>query len=422
MSRTTLALTSVSLLGLVGVALAAPTGGSAGPNVSGARTAVAPGSRAVDVVLNVGQGATCHAEEDSGCELVRVRVDLTSAPKLESLTSLVRPNAVGESGSAPVAPAVSPDGSRLAWIERSGGSSQVWARLLGQTQNHFIAKSGKAQDGGVGHRPEWPAWLGNATLLYSAKTSENDGSAMKTVFSVDVSDLESPAQPVKRFGASIDGSAGLQDPNVRMTSSGAEVVSFGPASTSDPDRYSLDVRSLDAAGRPTGPTNVVPRGSNASGKELSACHHPAWNASGSAVLCMAQQPAESVGGIDTKLLYRYDRGSNGQWSTPKRAFEPLTPSQAGMEAASLLSKEAGCTVLSYKYAEYCRGDDWILTTLFCSKGASSSGRGAEMGASRVVLVQSDPVRYVDLTRLVEKERGAAVGGLTSFTGTCAGRD
>jgi hypothetical protein len=376
----------------------------------------------VDVILNVGSGATCHAEEESGCELVRVKVDLTSTPKVSSLTSLVRPNAVGEQGSAPIEPAVSQDGTRLAWIERSSGSSQLWARQLSGSQNQFVAKSGKPQDGGTGHRPEWPAWVGNNTLLYSAKTADNNGDAMKTIFSVSMADFAKPGGPVQRFGAGVEDSAGLQDPSVRLTSSGAEVVSFGPASVSDTDRFSLDVRSLDGAGKPVGARVTVPRGNNQSGKELSACHHPSWNESGSAVICMSQQPTESVGGMDTKLIYRYDRGSNGQWSGPKRAFEPLTPSQAGLEAASLLSRDAGCTVLSYKYPEYCRGDDWILLTLFCSKGASSTGRGAEMGASRVVLVQDDPVRYVDITRLVEQQRGVAVGGLTSFTGTCVARD
>ena len=130
------------------------------------------------------------------------------------------------------------------------------------------------------------------------------------------------------------------------------------------------------------------------------------------------RPGEGVGGMSTKRLYASARDAAGAWSLAGRAFEPVTPEAAGLSVASQLSESAGCTVLSYKYAQYCDSNDWIVTTLYCSKEGNASGRGAVIGASRVLLIGTKPVRYLDVTGMVEASQGVKAGTLSSFTGTC----
>lgn len=384
-----------------------------------AAPAFAGGPRTVDVVLNVGPrtgGGACTTENETTCELVRLKATLGATPKVDVLKTLVGAAEVGPPDSAPVEPALSPDGTRLAWVERAGKSWQIWARELNDPKNHLLVKSGPPKDGGLGAKPEWPAWLGSQTLLFDAKTGDAGDVELKTVYSMAVANLGAPGAPVKRFGAGVDSATGLQDVNLRVTSTGADAVTFGPSG--DGKSFNLDIRSLDGSGRPLTDRVVVPRGVTASGKELQACHHPAWSPSGTSVLCMAHRPAEVVGDLDTKLLYRYARDGSGAWVNAGRVFEPLTPAAAGLDVAGELSKAAGCVNLTYKFAEYCKSDEWVISTLYCSRGASPSGHGAIAGASRVVLIHTNPVEYVDLTRLVERERGLEAGALTSFTGTC----
>ncbi len=390
--------------------------------LAGASPAGAGAHRVADVVLTVGTttGGACNAQDESTCELVRIQVELGATPTVRSFATLVGKDEVGASGSVPVEPAVSPDGARLAWLERTGKSWQLWARALKDDRPHLMVKSGPPKEGGAGYKPEWPAWLDADTLLFDAKTADDGDVELKTIFSMEVGNLASPGTPQRRFGAGVDSSTGLQDVNVRATAGGVEAVTFGPTSGG---KFSLDVRTLDGLGR-VGATSpiVVPRGVNRAGKELEACHHPAWSPSGASIVCQAHRPSETVDGMETKVLYRYARDAAGGFASAGVAFTPVSPTAAGLDAAALLGPAAGCKTLTYKYAEYCRSDDWLVTTLYGSQGATGSGRGAVVGASRVLLVEAATSRYVDVTRLVEQQRGLKVGGLSSFTGTCRGME
>ncbi len=387
------------------------------PLLSPARAA---SGKTVDVLLSVGKpegSSGCQPDSEGACDLVRVRIDLGSGTATK-VASLIGNGAVGASGSGIAEPAVSPDGTRVAWLERGGTGVQLWAKAFTESGSHLVVKSGKEKNGGSGLKPEWPAWVSNDTLVFSSKTGSEDGTEQKTVFSVAVSDLAKPGEPKARAGSGVSGWSGVQDPAVFTGTSGTQMVTFGPVPGGSDEAYQLSLAPIDASGKPTAAPLAIASGKNAAGKNIEGCHHPAWNASGDQILCMVHRPSEGVGGMSTKLLYTYARDAAGAWSLAGRAFEPVTPEAAGLSVASQLSESAGCTVLSYKYAQYCDSNDWIVTTLYCSKEGNASGRGAVIGASRVLLIGTKPVRYLDVTGMVEASQGVKAGTLSSFTGTC----
>ena len=378
----------------------------------------------VDVLLSVGQPSgtsQCQPDSEGACDLVRVRVDLAKGVATKVAT-LVSHGAVGASGSGVAQPAVSPDGTRVAWLERGGTGVQLWAKAFTESSAHLLVKSGREKNGGSGLRPEWPEWVGNDTLLFSSKTGSEGGKDQKTIFAVATSDLSAPGKPTARAGAGVSGWTGVQDPAVYTGSVGSRLVAFGPVPGGDKESYQLEMAPIDGAGVPTAAPVVIAAGVNAAGEAIQGCHHPAWNASGNRIMCMVHRPSESVGGLATKLLYAYGSDSKGSWGLIGRAFEPQTPAAAGLAVASQLTTAAGCQALSYKYAQYCQSDDYVVATLYCSKEAKSSGRGAEIGASRVLLIRTSPVQYFDVTGMVEASQGLGAGALSSFTGTCRAAD
>lgn len=384
----------------------------------------AGGGKAVDVLLSVGKpGAdgTCQPDSEGSCDLVKVRVALGSNTATK-VSTVVAHGAVGASGSGIAEPAVSPNGTRVAWLERGGTGVQLWAKAFTESGAHLIVKSSKGKGGDPAIRPEWPEWLDEDTLLFSSKTGTEDGKEQKTIFAVEVADLASPGDPVARAGAGVAGWTGVQDPAVFRGSSGSQLVAFGPVPGGSSEAYQLELAAVDSRGKPLSSPLVVAAGNNAAGKAIEGCHHPAWNETGDRIMCMVHRPSETVGGMATKLLYTYVRDSAGKWALGGRAFEPLAPADAKLAVASQLSASAGCETLSYKYAQYCASNDYVVTTLYCSKGGKSSGRGAEIGASRVLLIRTNPVEYVDITGLVESDQGLAPGALSSFTGTCRAVD
>lgn len=389
--------------------------------VSPARAA---GGAVVDVLLSVGKpesGATCQPDSEGTCDLVKVRLDLRT-DAATNVSTVVGHAAMGAPGSGVAEPAVSPNGKRVAWLERGGKGVQLWAKAFTEDRGYLVVKSNKGKDGGTAMRPEWPEWLDDDTLLFSSRTGTSDGKEQKTIFSVELADLTNPGDPVPRAGAGVTGWTGVQDPAVVRVGEQFQMVAFGPVPGGSSEAYQLGLANVDATGRPTSTPTLVEAGKNAEGKAIQGCHHPAWNAAGDRIMCMVHRPSETVGGMATKLLYAYQRDSAGKWALAGRAFEPLTPEAAKLPVASQLNAAAGCQVVSYKYAQYCAGSDDIVTTLYCAKEGKASGRGAEIGASRVVLVRSNPTRYLDVTGMVETAQGLAPGALSSFTGTCRAVD
>lgn len=178
-----------------------------------APVAEAAGGRAVDVLLSVGKpgtDATCQPDSEGACDLAKVRVDLATRAATK-VSTVVAHGAMGASGSGIAEPAVSPNGTRVAWLERGGTGVQLWAKAFTESEGHLILKSSKGKGGDAGMRPEWPEWLDDDTLLFSSKTGTEDGKEQKTIFAVEVADLARPGAPVARAGAGVSGWTGVQD-------------------------------------------------------------------------------------------------------------------------------------------------------------------------------------------------------------------
>lgn len=372
--------------------------------------------RSVDIYLSAGKktgDVSCDAQNDGTCEIWHLKMNLgdAAAGTIEKLVSRVER---GDEKFSIIESALSPNGTRLAWIERSSKSNQLWAMDLAKKERKLVADGGaKTGSNGAKVKPEWPEWLTDSVLLFSGKTGDKDGVAMKTVYSVSVSDLANPGEAAPRLGAAgVDGTKdGTQDPAVRK----GKVVSFGPENAGA--NYVPRVQEIGTDGTPKGSYTDFTLGKTAGGAAIKECHHPAWNYAGTAIMCMVQNPQETFDGTKARLLYTYSDTGSG-WANQGRTFEPVEMTKSTLDSAKLLTAAAGCQTINYKYAQWCGSDDYVLATVYCS-GAATGDRGAPVTASRVMLIGTNPVQYVDLTSLIEKNQKGDVGTFSAFTGTCS---
>ena len=74
---------------------------------------------------------------------------------------------------------------------------------------------------------------------------------------------------------------------------------------------------------------------------------------------------------------------------------------------------------SFKYAQFCHTDDYVITTVFCRRqtadGEESKG---ELTHSRVVIARRSPVKIWDVTAVIEDLLGESRGTLAAQFGTC----
>lgn len=368
---------------------------------------------------------SCNYNDDSNCSLYRLRVNLATGTARE-----VERVAYSVSGFGVVQPALSPSGHRLAFIWRNSHGTLVsglLARDLTTSRTSMVTWGDIS--GASNTRPQFPNWYDNDTLLFhSGKEGEN------TLYKASISN-----ELWLRFG----------DPEALLgpASSSSTTTSFADANT----------RRNDVAGRSTKPTqkkvatfgestslgtNVVPRvhgigpsptgaadiptqefslGANMAGATINECHHPAWNFSGDRVLCTNQDPREhypSAAASWSRLLYMYEQGG-GTWGNASPAFVPLTPSQLAARFGSSYPNTGTpqCRTYTYKYAEWCASDDYIVATLFCSDDDYNSTN--PIFSSRVILIRLYPLEYIDLTRIVERSLGLDRGALHGIYSTCS---
>lgn len=373
--------------------------------------------KSVDIILSVGQAAggdACNGTDAGRCGLARVRIALGSTVAT-LVDTVVEQTAADESGTGAIEPAISPNGRRLAWIERTGKKSSLWAMDLDQRRPMLIVDFQRgARGGGDAQRPEWPEWLSDSALLFDMKTGDTNGVQNKTLYSIDVMDLTRPGSITARWGSEAGVPSGLQDPAVRTTAAGTEIVAFGPTESGGGPGYTPIVATISPGGVVGTAQTRVSLGKNASGNAIKECHHPAFNVSGDEILCMVHEPSEKVGGQRTKLLYSFKKNTGGDWLNAGRTFSPREISATGMDSESLFT---GCNSVVYKYAQWCGDNDYVITNLYCA-GEGSGGRGSSIAASRVVLIGRSKQQYVDITSLVEKSKGLSVGDMSGWSATC----
>lgn len=403
----------------------------------------------------------CNMDEETGCNLVRLRLrDFGFGVAAVSFDVIQRMDRFGGRSW----PAMSPDGLHLAYTRKGKAPSstedtRLYVRNLDSWGLVRVATGdGDPPEPGLG-RPKFPSWYGPNFLLWSA--SQNGGGH------------ESPSYANwAMFGAAIGG-APLQA-TVPLWLMGPETnhpyrsgIGTSPIRTNfaDPDVYQPSSASLfnlsdmrvathgsrtARAGETrlpkprvgpavtTSKTGVVPTEefelgdgaknvgaglwTDGTGRPIQECHHPAWNVSGDEIVCHAHLPdvpfAEDVSaeGPSVKLNYVYSRSAGG-WGSPQLPFDPGTP--GSLEAAlGVAMPAADCRTYSYKQAQFCGSDGFMVLTLFC-KGDPPLGRtDGEIVHSRILIVRRRPLRLWDVTGWIEHLHGVPRGTLTSQVGTC----
>lgn len=373
---------------------------------------------------------SCNANDDSNCDLYRVRVRLAPGPvRFGEVERVV----VGSDRGTPesvgvVEPAVSPSGRRLAYLRRWGthegrGVSDLEAMDLdGRGVTLVASGTGDA-------RPQFPNWFQEGTLLFHA--GAKDAATSYSAQVADEGDLRF-GTPRALLGPASGTSTGTSfaDANTRTATAMSEpfghldVTTFG-VSTEHGTREQPRVHSLRASSPGSGSvaTQEFDLGVNRRGETIGECHHSAWNPGGDTILCTVHDPPErypSGAASTSRLLYMYRRVA-GEWrAVSPQPFDPLEPEELFSTFPSLYplaDAEPGCERYSYKYAEWCVGDDHLVATVFCENGLDS--KSDPIFVSRVHLIHVPSRSYYDLTSEVERFEGVSEGEYHGIFSTCA---
>lgn len=391
----------------------------------------------VDVYLSVsasialveGTYPACNQDNDEDCDLYRVRMNLVTGRATEVERVVAQSGGFGN-----VQPALSPSGRRLAYVRRSGKFGYLEAMDLNTRAVTQVASGIRTSD--INTKPQFPNWYDENTLLFH--TGERGDC---TLFRSQLDDSEDlhfgAAEALMGPRSDVSTTTSFADANTRSRSGGLEsmadpfskqiprVATFGPYTTETdaPRVHSLTPET------PGGSQILVQKfslGSNMEGQDIEKCHHPAWNPSGNRIMCTSQKPNEEYhveGDNLLRFLYTYS-SVGGLWSDPEAAFTPLTPEELEIEFGRIFpaSGSPHCEIYTYKFAEWCASDDYIVATVFCSaqrRDISTSDDPYTIISSRVMLIRRFPVRYTDITRIVERSRGLRPGMVHGVYSTCA---
>lgn len=347
---------------------------------------------------------SCDSTHQGTCGLYRVRWNLRLGVSV-SVTRL----AEASGGRGWVQPAVSPGGRRLAYIGRTfnpGDRDPTDGELF---VGNPLRSTPVSVDSGTGSpdRPQFPNWYSSDDLLYH-KTDSGVGS---TLWLANLSSGSRTA--LLGPGGAYSTSGSYQDANTAPD--GVRIATFGELSDGNARPQTNEYDGGDYQETPAFTAEY-------DGRRVSACHHPAWNKSGDRILCTNQSNFEELtDGSHQRLLYAY-QWDGSAWLADGAVFEP--PSE--VELAEFLPKGSDSRSFeryTYKYAEWCVSDDYLIATLFGDDGGDSDE--FSVVSSRVVLIKvGRSTRAVlgmwDITRAVEDAEGYSEGELRSVFATCAG--
>lgn len=172
---------------------------------------------------------------------------------------------------------------------------------------------------------------------------------------------------------------------------GPRIVFHGGAFDDEPNPPVPVVSDIDGAAN-----EAFVLGTNVTGEPIRECHHPAWSVSGARILCMAhREPSRRSQKTQARALYSYafDQRS-GKWL--QESTHPLFDPPGNTELRDNLPSFRGqaCDMLTYKFAEWCGTDRFVVMTMFCSTGETVT-------ASRVVIGDLSDGRLYDLTTHIE---------------------
>lgn len=398
-------------------------------------------TQVVDVYLSAGLHEnyretdyhSCNADNDSNCNLYRVRLRLWADTVVPlEIEQIIASTGEGDARQGVVQPAVSPSGNRLAFIVRDTDSSTLYTVDM-ETGGVGIP------DWGVSHsRPQFPNWYGEETFLYHKGDRDECTLYSNEIVGEDMGWLLfSSRRALLGSDASVSRETSFADANTNRAAEPGSLTSGPPksvttfgVSTTHGTREAPRVHALSPW--PLSSTEVATEefvlGRNLAGAPIFECHHPAWNVSGDSILCTAHDPTErypATSGLPeaardrrSRLLYMFTK-SGLHWSGADVPFTPLFPVELNTNFGDRfpLAGSPSCHIYTYKYAEWCGTDDYIVATLFCSSDYLED----PIFSSRVFLIRrsDDKPQYYDITRMIELELGLSAGELHGIYSTCS---
>ena len=350
----------------------------------------------VDIFVSAGESnstGTCYpgGDPDLGdrnCSLYRIRMGLkyASVIEVEEVMSPIQDDS-GQLGI--VQAALSPDGDRLAFLAKNNQKT----RLEGFNLNSRC-KTTLVEESDTKLRPQFPNWYSQGLLLYHAGEPQE-----RTLYSMQIT-----GDPMVGTGPwGLLGPAGLRDDdwsfadvNTARDGSG-KVVTFG-ASKGGNDPLKPMVYTVLGLNK-----EYFELGQKSDGNgSVNECHHPAWNPSGDTISCSEQESVEEINGIRYRFLYDYQ-------------FDGTNWVQKGLsvDVSNRPFTDAGCTLYTYKYAEWCGSDNYMVATFYCENEQSKTTI-----RSRTYLIRRNPYRITDLTAIIEAYLGRTFNSLDSMYTTC----
>ncbi len=371
----------------------APASGNHGPMHSGSTYT----GTHVDIYLSSGYSQagnpSCDTGNNGGCGLYRVRWNLTMG--YAEGVELVEGRTVhygGGSGatkySGQIEPALAPGGG-LAWIrrDRAADGTETAAALQYRAPGSSTTQT-LVSGTGTKTRPQWPWFVDDDRLIFERADGPGD---MRTLYEVgtDGAGLRGVAGPT---GVNSTGSS-YGNPQTH----GDALVSFGGGNPENGKYPQPHVSSLSGTSLET---------FDVGNPDHESYQHPSWSPDGRRVMATRQYAVEGGSSGLHRLLYVFERNA-GVWVSQGRLFD--APALSSLPPAFQQLQPLSCSLLTFKYAQWCAFEDWIVVTAFCNDSTDASIPPA---MSRVLLVNvRDPAApaFHDVTQAV----AAAVGGLAS---------
>lgn len=402
----------------------------------------------VDIFLSAGPHSkgppyqSCNNTDVSQCSLWRVRMYLgeTTPVKVQKIaTGGPDPLCPAAGGLGHIEPAVSPDGTQLAWTadciaaNSKASSGLLRTKTLGDRTTSVAYLGTAGTDAPV---PQYPTWVAEDQLYFNVADDAGQSAMMVlgTPPGGTVYPVFGPKSTVRRTDTNFQDLEAKRAPGYPGSSGVPMLVGFGGAVGADPEE--LVPRMVDPLAF-TEDVFVLPEDWKVRRGTVPQCHHPAWNPGGTKVLCTRYQDPDTLTAdeidYDLRKLYSFTRDS-GRWENPEELVETLTPDQFngisrhGGASLDLFKPRTtksgdGCGAYVWKFAQWCGDSRYLVATVACTDNLSTEDP-KEILNSRVFLIDithgaPSPHNYIDLVTFIELSLGPGhLGTYNGIFSTC----